>query len=91
MREYLLLKFPPEMVETILYHLKINSDGAFDDFCRSLDGLVFMSKQSQKLFIFECFDINHDKYICQHDAWKVMEYDTESRYSEDVSHVVEAL
>ena len=44
MKEYLLVKFPAEMVDTIIHHMKINSDGAFDDFCKSIDGLVSMNK-----------------------------------------------
>ena len=41
------------------------------------------------MFVFDCFDINHDRYLCQNDAWKVMEYDTTSRYGEDISLIVE--
>ena len=33
--------------------------------------------------------MNHDRYLCQNDAWRVMAHDTKSRYAEDISLIVE--
>ena len=82
-KQFLLKKFPNEMVDAIAKFFEFKSAN-FEDFCMEMDRFLLSKDEKLLSLCFDAFDFNKDKYICYQDAYSLIEHRKDNLYDSDL-------
>ncbi|CAG9313200.1 unnamed protein product [Blepharisma stoltei] len=91
LKEWLLKRYPQEMVEVMAKAIVIEGNQNFDSWSSIIEKFINSNDTKILKFCFELFDFNKDKYICTHDAYYAISLDCSNLYDQDIVRIRESM
>ncbi|CAG9316929.1 unnamed protein product [Blepharisma stoltei] len=90
LKEYLLNRYPSEMVEAILKYFYLDKYN-FNKWLVEIEKIINYPDEKILKFCFDLYDFNKDNFICYHDAYCAMSADALKIFEKDVLKLREAM